>query len=566
MFSRLEKQVFKKGYRLVAGIDEAGRGCERIDAKVLTNNGWKFYSDINLEDKVLSYSNNGYIRWQKIERIIEKDFKGNLIELKNRGINITVTPDHYFTVIRRVSRRDKKDNNKLKLIGYKTRKERKIVTSLPVNDFIPRGGKWKGINKSFFKLPKVDRNEEKFIDMKFWIAFLGIFLSEGSVYYYEKKGMYRIVISQNENAPQNRYKKIYYLLKKLPFKFNKSKIGFTCYSKQLYTYLKKFGNCYNKFISREIKELSPELLNILINWMILGDGTCYTSKNRKEVCVYYTVSKRLKDDFEEILLKAGWTYHTTVRMPRDVSIRGKIIKKENQVPCFGIRLRRNNKAHIKSLHKKEIFYKGKVFCLQLSKYHNFYVRRNGTGYFTGNSLAGPIAAAIVAINPRKTFKLKNYPQIIKDSKQLSKKQREEIFESIKQEPSIEWKVSFVYPKVIDRINIGKANLLAWQRCLNRLDKQPDFLFLDGKMSLPNLEIKQQSVINGDQKIFLLSLASIIAKVNRDRLMERLDKKYPEYGFGQHKGYGTKLHLERIKKFGPSEIHRKSFNPIKSKFI
>jgi len=182
------------------------------------------------------------------------------------------------------------------------------------------------------------------------------------------------------------------------------------------------------------------------------------------------------------------------------------------------------------------------------------------------SLVGPIAAAIVAINPKKTFKLNNYPQGIKDSKQLSKKQREEIFEAIKQESSIEWKVSFVYPKVIDRINIGKANLLVWQRCLNRLDKQPDFLFLDGKMSLPNLEIKQQSVINGDQKIFLLSLASIIAKVNRDRLMERLDKKYPEYGFGQHKGYGTKLHLERIRKFGPSEIHRRSFNPIKRKFI
>lgn len=181
------------------------------------------------------------------------------------------------------------------------------------------------------------------------------------------------------------------------------------------------------------------------------------------------------------------------------------------------------------------------------------------------SLVGPIAAAITAINPRTTFKLKNYPQIIKDSKQLSKKQREEIFEEIKQEPNIKWKVSFVYPKVIDRINIRKANLLVWQRCLKRLDKQPDFLFLDGKMSLPCLKIKQQSVIKGDQKIFLLSLASIIAKVNRDRLMERLDRKYPEYGFGQHKGYGTKFHLKRIKKFGPSEIHRRSFNPVKGKF-
>jgi len=144
-----EKKLWKKGYKKVACLDEAGRGCERPDAEVLTNNGWKFYRDIRLEDRVLSYTNEGYIKWQKVEKVIEKDFKGNLIELKNRGINIVVTPDHYFTIIRRVFKRDKKDNNRLKLIGYKTRGERKRVTNLANNDFIPRGGQWKGINKNY---------------------------------------------------------------------------------------------------------------------------------------------------------------------------------------------------------------------------------------------------------------------------------------------------------------------------------------------------------------------------------------------------------------------------------
>jgi ribonuclease HII len=179
-------------------------------------------------------------------------------------------------------------------------------------------------------------------------------------------------------------------------------------------------------------------------------------------------------------------------------------------------------------------------------------------------LAGPVVAAIVAISssaglPRSLRLLVKAG--VKDSKQLSPKQRQEIFEMIRQEPSLEWRVSAVWPKVIDRINIWQATLLAWRKCFNKLNPQPDFLFLDGKIGLPRFKIEQQPIIKGDQKIFLLSLASIIAKVSRDRLMERLDTKYPDYGFVQHKGYGTRFHFERLKKNGPSEIHRKSFRPV-----
>ncbi len=170
-------------------------------------------------------------------------------------------------------------------------------------------------------------------------------------------------------------------------------------------------------------------------------------------------------------------------------------------------------------------------------------------------LAGPVAAAAVVVKKRISIKG------VKDSKLLSQKKREEVFERIKDNKNIEWQVSYVYPKVIDKINIGQATLLAWKRSLKKLNPQPGFLFLDGSQIIPGLKIEQKAVIKGDQKIFLISLASIIAKVNRDRLMERLDKKYPQYEFAQHKGYGTKLHLERIKRFGPTEIHRKSFRPV-----
>jgi len=574
---KTEKKYWSLGYPLIIGLDEAGRGCEKIDAEILTNNGWKFYNNIKLQDKVLSYADDGYIRWQKIEKLIEKNFEGNLIELKNRGIKIIVTPDHYFTVLRRVFKRDPKDNNRLKLIGYKTRKERKRITDLLNNDFIPRGGKWKGVNKDFFKLPKVDKNEEKSINIKLWVAFLGIFLSQGSTAYDKKKGVYKIIVSQNENSPH--YKKIYFLLKKLPFKFKKIKNGFRCYNKQLYDYLKQFGKCYTKFIPQDIKELPPHLLNILIDWMILGDGTCYAGKNRKKARVYYSVSKKLRDDFEEILLKAGWTYHTSWRAPRGGHINERVIKKENQIPCFEIRLRRNNKAQVKSLHRKEVFYKGKVFCLQLSKYHNFYVRRNGTGYFTGNSLAGPVTAAAAVVKLKiknkkakigiKDKKLKEILKKAKDSKKLSKKQREKIFELIKKSPFIKFSYALVSEKVIDKINIEQATFKAMRICLKKLKidqkmSQPSLILIDGNRIIDHrLPYPQKAIIKGDDKIFSIACASIIAKVKRDQWMRKIAKQFPRYQFEIHKGYPTKKHLALIKKYGVSKIHRLSYAPCKN---
>jgi len=186
-------------------------------------------------------------------------------------------------------------------------------------------------------------------------------------------------------------------------------------------------------------------------------------------------------------------------------------------------------------------------------------------------LAGPVTAAIVVIkNPLRTDSLNSFIQIkrylekVKDSKQLSEKQREEIFEAVKDTSCFQWRVSFVSSEVIDRINIWQATLLVWQRCLEKMKsigQNPDFLFLDGKFTLERVKIPQQSIVKGDEKIFLLSLASIIAKVTRDRWMKKLDQRYPQYGFAQHKGYGTKFHLERLKKYGPSPIHRRSFKPV-----
>lgn len=170
------------------------------------------------------------------------------------------------------------------------------------------------------------------------------------------------------------------------------------------------------------------------------------------------------------------------------------------------------------------------------------------------SLAGPVVACVFLIKNRVENKTP-----LKDSKKLSLKKREEIFEILKSSPDFEWKIAKVSNKIIDRINIDKATFLAMRRAVKKLSVKPDLLLIDGnRFRKGRLKIPYKTIIKGDEKIFSIARASIVAKVLRDRLMKKMVKKYPNYGFEIHKGYGTKKHFRLIKKFGLSEIHRKSF--------
>ncbi|MFA5247701.1 MAG: ribonuclease HII [Patescibacteria group bacterium] len=177
-------------------------------------------------------------------------------------------------------------------------------------------------------------------------------------------------------------------------------------------------------------------------------------------------------------------------------------------------------------------------------------------------LAGPVVAAVAVLNPEilldsvKLEKLKG----INDSKKISAKKREELFDIIK-ENFFEIGVGVVNHQTIDRINILQATFLAMKMALGNLKSKPDILLVDGKFPIPNLSLRQEAIINGDALIFSIAAASIVAKVTRDRLMDEYDKKYPQYGFAKHAGYGTKFHMEALKQFGPCEIHRKTFKPV-----
>ena len=186
-------------------------------------------------------------------------------------------------------------------------------------------------------------------------------------------------------------------------------------------------------------------------------------------------------------------------------------------------------------------------------------------------LAGPVTVAAVAM-PRK-FKVSSLKLKVKlkDSKKHSAEQRAEIFAAIKNHPGILYARANVYPKVIDRINISNAANLAATRALKKVIEllsgelsSSAKVYLDGGLYInnpQNLELKTQNlktIVRGDEKYNCVKLASIVAKVNRDRIISNNHRAYPEYGLAQHKGYGTKAHIAALKKYGLVKIHRVTF--------
>ncbi|MFH1564549.1 MAG: ribonuclease HII [bacterium] len=168
--------------------------------------------------------------------------------------------------------------------------------------------------------------------------------------------------------------------------------------------------------------------------------------------------------------------------------------------------------------------------------------------------AGPLVSAAV-IMPKNII-LKD----IRDSKTLTPQKREELCEDIKK-ISLSWSVAIININFINQYNIGKSNIKAFKTAINKLKIKPDYLLIDGILKLKNHPIEQQSIKNGDALVYSIAAASIIAKVTRDNILKKEHLRFPEYGFDEHKGYGTKKHHKALKKYGICEIHRTLYKPI-----
>ena len=166
-------------------------------------------------------------------------------------------------------------------------------------------------------------------------------------------------------------------------------------------------------------------------------------------------------------------------------------------------------------------------------------------------LAGPVFAAAVILPPNTII------DGVNDSKKLSEKKREELFDIIR-EKALAYSISAATEQEVDEINILQATFLAMRRAVTELDITPDIIMVDGNRAPPEMPCECQTVVKGDSLSMSIACASILAKVARDRYMQALDEKYPQYGLKKHKGYGTAAHYAALKEHGISPIHRRSF--------
>lgn len=194
------------------------------------------------------------------------------------------------------------------------------------------------------------------------------------------------------------------------------------------------------------------------------------------------------------------------------------------------------------------------------------LRKRGYAFIAGideagrGPLAGPVVASAFMILPG--FRMPRLLwETLRDSKKLSPKKRLEFYKFFHSHPQVQWGIGIVSEKVIDRINILQATGLAMKKALSRL-KEADAIIVDGTTKIESA-LPQKMIIHGDELVFSCAAASIMAKVTRDRIMVRYHKRYPEYGFDRHKGYGTALHMRNLRKHGPSAIHRRTFALLKT---
>ncbi len=207
----------------------------------------------------------------------------------------------------------------------------------------------------------------------------------------------------------------------------------------------------------------------------------------------------------------------------------------------------------------------KYFRILLNQERRFYINRMkywnkkktvaGIDEAGRGPLAGPVVVAAVILNP--SIKIEG----LNDSKKISEKKREELFEIIRK-TAIDWHAQVIHAKKIDEINILQATFLGMEKAVENLKVKPEICLIDGNKLPEKLKHFAQAIIKGDSKFNSIAAASILAKVYRDRIMMQLHEKFPMYNFKKNKGYPTREHLEAISKYGIISAHRKSYRPVR----
>lgn len=349
-------------------------GCYDDQTEVLTDSGWKFFADLAYEDRICTLNPLDHrIEFNKPEAIVCYSQHKKLVSIQNQTLDIAVTLDHNMYVCTQENVR----NGSGRFTFVKAR-------DLQYQSVIKRTGTWIGAEQKTFVLPSValahyegravmlHQTKEIQIPMDDWLAFVGIWIAEGSA-----SSGYKVSIAQKN---PEKTKMIEELLARMPFEFSRGDNEFYYYDKQLHSYLAGFGKSYQKFVPQFVKELSPRQIGIFLDWFALGDATMMKNGFR----IFYTASKELADGIQELLLKIGRLGIVKARERY-----GRIWIKDH----FAVSARPQYEVleRVKKLDSwldkrdmKIVDYEGKVYCATV-KNHIMYVRRNGKPYWCGNT-------------------------------------------------------------------------------------------------------------------------------------------------------------------------------------
>ncbi len=342
----------------VVGTDDYD--CFDDRTEILTMEGWKFFKDISGKEKVATLEHGSEFVWSDIRKRVVYDYSGYMHKVKNNCMDVLVTPNHKFYV------KSRKGIFKFKQISDKTIRF----------DLIPATCDWKGSNFDEFK--KIGK---KVFHMEDWCAFFGIFISDGCTYIKAPK-TYRILITQKKEKAVIR---ILDLLNRMGISYRRYKSNISFEDKDIALYLSTFGECNEKYIPRELLELPVKHLSVLSDWMIMGDG--WVNKNGS--IGYSSTSKRLIDNFQEIIIKLGYSGNVhLVKSRKNGFINGREIRSNFPLYYCGVRKSKYKYFCDESGKYADFkFYTGKVYCVDAGS-HVIKVRRNGYEYWSGNSIVG----------------------------------------------------------------------------------------------------------------------------------------------------------------------------------
>ncbi|MFH1239589.1 MAG: phosphoribosylglycinamide synthetase C domain-containing protein [Candidatus Diapherotrites archaeon] len=348
-------------------------GCYDDQTEVLTKQGWKYFSELNYNDELCTLNPDTHeVEYHLPDNIVEFNHHKKLVSVQNQTLDVMVTLDHNMYVASQNDIRRGIEN--FKFVKAK---------DLEYQSVIKRTGAWKGVAETVFVLPSVEighyegnqvqvhKSAEIEIPIDQWASFFGIWLADG----YTSNN--KIGIAQKKEPNTSEIRK---LLEPMPFKFSENENEFYMYSKQLSDYLGQFGKAYEKYVPEFIKTLPPEKIEIFLNWFALGDATKMKSGHR----IFYTSSRRIADDIQELLLKCGRVGIIKTRNPR-----GKVWIKDHYTESSRVQYEihervKKRDSWIDKRDMKIVDYDGIVYCATV-KNHIMYVRRNGKPYWCGNT-------------------------------------------------------------------------------------------------------------------------------------------------------------------------------------